>query len=206
MLGLIGKKVGMTQVFDAQGKLIPVTVIKVEDNVVIANRTDDKNGYSAAVVATGEIKKSQTTQPYAGQFKDVCEPKKVVMEMRDFDNEVSVGDKLGVDLFKEVTYVDVTGVSKGKGYQGGMKRYGFGGGRKTHGSKFHRDLGGTAMSSTPAHTFKGHKMAGHMGNEQVTVQNLKLVAVDSEMQVIMVKGAIPGPTDSTVVIKKAVKK
>ena len=165
MLGLIGKKVGMTQVFDAQGKLIPVTVIKVEDNVVIANRTDDKNGYSAAVVATGEIKKSQTTKPYAGQFKDVCEPKKVVMEMRDFDNEVSVGDKLGVDLFKEVTYVDVTGVSKGKGYQGGMKRYGFGGGRKTHGSKFHRDLGGTAMSSTPAHTFKGHKMAGHMGNE-----------------------------------------
>lgn len=206
MLGLIGKKVGMTQVFDAQGKLIPVTVIKVEDNVVIANRTDDKNGYSAAVVATGEIKKSQTTKPYAGQFKDVCEPKKVVMEMRDFDNEVNVGDKLGVDLFKEVTYVDVTGVSKGKGYQGGMKRYGFGGGRKTHGSKFHRDLGGTAMSTTPAHTFKGHKMAGHMGNEQVTVQNLKLVAVDSEMQVIMVKGAIPGPTDSTVVIKKAVKK
>ena len=206
MLGLIGKKVGMTQVFDAQGKLIPVTVIKVEDNVVIANRTDDKNGYSPAVVATGEIKKSQTTKPYAGQFKDVCEPKKVVMEMRDFDNEVSVGDKLGVDLFKEVTYVDVTGVSKGKGYQGGMKRYGFGGGRKTHGSKFHRDLGGTAMSSTPAHTFKGHKMAGHMGNEQVTVQNLKLVAVDSEMQVLMVKGAIPGPTDSTVVIKKAVKK
>ena len=206
MLGLIGKKVGMTQVFDAQGKLIPVTVIKVEDNVVIANRTDDKNGYSAAVVATGEIKKSQTTKPYAGQFKDVCEPKKVVMEMRDFDNEVNVGDKLGVDLFKEVTYVDVTGVSKGKGYQGGMKRYGFGGGRKSHGSKFHRDLGGTAMSSTPAHTFKGHKMAGHMGHEQVTVQNLKLVAVDSEMQVLMVKGAIPGPTDSTVVIKKAVKK
>lgn len=206
MLGLIGKKVGMTQVFDAQGKLIPVTVIKVEDNVVIANRTDDKNGYSAAVVATGEIKKSQTTKPYAGQFKDVCEPKKVVMEMRDFDNEVNVGDKLGVDLFKEVTYVDVTGVSKGKGYQGGMKRYGFDGGRKTHGSKFHRDLGGTAMSSTPAHTFKGHKMAGHMGNEQVTVQNLKLVAVDSEMQVLMVKGAIPGPTDSTVVVKKAVKK
>ena len=206
MLGLIGKKVGMTQVFDAQGKLIPVTVIKVEDNVVIANRTDDKNGYSAAVVATGEIKKSQTTKPYAGQFKDVCEPKKVVMEMRDFDNEVNVGDKLGVDLFKEVAYVDVTGVSKGKGYQGGMKRYGFGGGRKTHGSKFHRDLGGTAMSSTPAHTFKGHKMAGHMGNEHVTVQNLKLVAVDSEMQVLMVKGAIPGPTDSTVVVKKAVKK
>ncbi len=206
MLGLIGKKVGMTQVFDAQGRLIPVTVIKVEDNVVIANRTDDKNGYSAAVVASGEVKEARTTKPYAGQFKEVCDPKKVVMEMRDFDNEVKVGDVLGVDLFKEVAYVDVTGTSKGKGYQGGMKRHGFGGGRKTHGSKFHRDLGGTAMSSTPAHTFKGQKMAGHMGNEKVTVQNLKLVAVDSEMQVLMVKGAIPGPTDSTVVVRKAVKK
>ncbi len=206
MLGLIGKKVGMTQVFDAQGRLIPVTVIKVEDNVVIANRTDDKNGYSAAVVASLPIKENRTTKPFAGQFKDVCEPKKVVMEMRDFDNEVAVGDVLGVDLFKEVAYVDVTGTSKGKGYQGGMKRHGFGGGRKTHGSKFHRDLGGTAMSSTPAHTFKGQKMAGHMGNEKVTVQNLKLVAVDSEMQVLMVKGAIPGPTDSTVVVRKAVKK
>lgn len=206
MLGLIGKKVGMTQVFDANGRLTPVTVIKIEDNVVIANRTDDKNGYSAAVVASGEIKKSRTTKPYAGAFKDVCEPKKVVMEMRDFDSEVKVGDVLGVDLFKEVAYVDVTGTSKGKGYQGGMKRHGFGGGRKTHGSKFHRDLGGTAMSSTPAHTFKGQKMAGHMGNEKVTVQNLKLVAVDSEMHVLMVKGAIPGPTDSTVVVKKAVKK
>ena len=201
MLGLIGKKVGMTQVFDAQGKLIPVTVIKVEDNVVIANRTDDKNGYSAAVVATGEIKKSQTTKPYAGQFKDVCEPKKVVMEMRDFDNEVNVGDKLGVDLFKEVAYVDVTGVSKGKGYQGGMKRYGFGGGRKTHGSKFHRDLGGTAMSSTPAHTFKGHRMAGHMGNERVKVFNLQVVKVIPENNLIVVKGSVPGAKGSYVIVE-----
>lgn len=206
MLGLIGKKLGMTQVFDAQGRLIPVTVIKVEDNVVVANRTEEKNGYKAAVLATGEMKKSQITKPYAGQFKAVAEPKRTVIEMRDFDNEVTTGDTLGIDLFKEVTYVDVTGKSKGKGYQGGMKRHGFSGGEKTHGSKFHRDLGGTAMSSTPAHTFKGTKMAGHMGDEKVTVQNLKVVAVDSELQVIMVKGAIPGPTNSTVVVKKAVKR
>lgn len=206
MLGLIGKKVGMTQVFDAQGRLTPVTVIKIEDNVVIANRTDDKNGYSAAVLGSGEIKKSRTTKPYAGQFKDVCEPKKNVVEVKDFDNEVAVGDVLGVDLFKDVAFVDVTGTSKGKGYQGGIKRYGFGGGRATHGSKFHRDIGGTAMSSTPSHTFKGTRMAGHMGNEKVTVQNLKVVAVDSEMQVLMVKGAIPGATESTVIVKKAVKK
>lgn len=206
MLGLIGKKVGMTQVFDESGRLTPVTVIKIEDNVVIANRTEEKNGYVAAVLASGDKKKSRVIKPYAGQFKEICEPKKTVVEFRDFDNEVSVGEVLGVDLFKDVAFVDVTGTSKGKGYQGGMKRYGFGGGRATHGSKFHRDLGGTAMSSTPSHTFKGHKMAGHMGNERVTVQNLKVVAVDSEMQVLMVKGAIPGAADGTVIVKKAVKK
>ena len=206
MLGLIGKKVGMTQVFDDNGRLTPVTVIKIEDNVVVANRTEEKNGYSAAVLGSGEVKKNRVTKPYAGQFKNVGDVKKTMIEFRDFENEVAPGDHLGVDLFKDVTYVDVTGTSKGKGYQGGMKRYGFGGGRATHGSKFHRDLGGTAMSSTPSHTFKGHRMAGHMGNVRTTVQNLKVVAVDSEMQVLMVKGAIPGPAQSTVVVKKAVKK
>ena len=206
MLGLIGKKVGMTQVFDANGRLTPVTVIKIEDNVVVANRTEEKNGYSAAVLGSGEVKKNRVTKPYAGQFKNVGDVKKTMIEFRDFENEVAPGDHLGVDLFKDVTYVDVTGTSKGKGYQGGMKRYGFGGGRATHGSKFHRDLGGTAMSSTPSHTFKGHRMAGHMGNVRTTVQNLKVVAVDSEMQVLMVKGAIPGPAQSTVVVRKAIKK
>ena len=206
MLGLIGKKVGMTQVFDANGRLTPVTVIKIEDNVVIANRTEEKNGYSAAVLGTGVKKKSQTTKPFAGQFKDITAPSQTVMEFRDYDNEVNVGDVLGVDLFKDVTFVDVTGTSKGKGYQGGMKRYGFGGGRATHGSKFHRDLGGTAMSSTPSRTFKGHRMAGHMGNERKTILNLRVVAVDSDMQVLMVKGAIPGPAQSTVVVRKAIKK
>ena len=183
-----------------------MTVIKIEDNVVVANRTEEKNGYSAAVLGSGEVKKNRVTKPYAGQFKNVGDVKKTMIEFRDFENEVAPGDHLGVDLFKDVTYVDVTGTSKGKGYQGGMKRYGFGGGRATHGSKFHRDLGGTAMSSTPSHTFKGHRMAGHMGNVRTTVQNLKVVAVDSEMQVLMVKGAIPGPAQSTVVVKKAVKK
>ncbi len=206
MLGLIGKKIGMTQVFDAKGILTPVTVIKIEDNVVVANRTVEKNGYSAAVLGCGDVKKNRVSKPYAGQFGDVCDPKKTVLEMRDFDKEVSVGEVLGVDTFKDVTFVDVTGTSKGKGYQGGMKRYNFGGGRATHGSKFHRDLGGTAMSTTPARTFKGHHMAGHMGDEKVTVQNLKVIAVDSEMQVLMVKGAIPGPNQSTVVVRKAIKK
>ena len=128
------------------------------------------------------------------------------MEFRDYEKEVQVGEVLGVDLFKDVRFVDVTGTSKGKGYQGGMKRHGFGGGRKTHGSKFHRDLGGTAMSSTPSRTFKGKKMAGHMGFERVTIQNLRVVRVDENLQVLMVKGAIPGPASSVVVVKKAVKK
>ena len=122
MLGLIGKKIGMTQVFDAKGVLTPVTVIKIEDNVVVANRTEEKNGYSAAVLATGDMKKDRASKPYAGQFGEVCDPKKTVMEMRDFDSDVKVGDVLGVDMFKDIAFVDVTGTSKGKGFQGGMKR------------------------------------------------------------------------------------
>ena len=204
MLGLIGKKVGMTQVFDEKGRLTPVTVIKIEGNVVVAERTEDKNGYKAAVLGSGDMKASRAAKPYAGQFDG--DPKKTLMEFRDYEKEVQVGDVLGVDLFKDVRFVDVTGTSKGKGYQGGMKRHGFGGGRKTHGSKFHRDLGGTAMSSTPSRTFKGKKMAGHMGFERVTVQNLRVVRVDENLQVLMVKGAIPGPAASVVVVKKAVKK
>ena len=205
MLGLIGKKVGMTQVFDDKGRLTPVTVIKVEGNVVVAQRTEQVNGYNAAVLGSGELKSSLATKPYAGQFKD-GKALKTLIEFRDYEKEVKVGDVLNVNLFNEISFVDVTGTSKGKGYQGGMKRHGFAGGRATHGSKFHRDLGGTAMSSTPARTFKGKKMAGHMGNETITVQNLRVVRVDENLQVLMVKGAIPGPSQSVVVVKKAVKK
>ena len=206
MLGLIGKKIGMTQVFDANGRLTPVTVIKIEDNVVVENRTVEKNGYSSCVLGSFDKKKNQTTKPYAGQFKEICAPKKTLVEMRDFDKETAVGDVLGVDVFKDVLFVDVVGTSKGKGFQGGMKRHGFAGGRATHGSKFHRDIGGTAMSSTPARTFKGTRMAGRMGADRVTVQNLRVVRVDEEMQVLLVKGAIPGPAQSVVIVKKAKKK
>ncbi|MCH3917811.1 MAG: 50S ribosomal protein L3 [Spirochaetia bacterium] len=206
MLGLIGKKVGMTQVFDAQGRLTPVTVIKFDDNVVVDQRTEEKNGYSAAVLGSVDRKKSTITKPYAGQFKEICEPKQYLMEFRGYEKEVNVGDVLGVDVFKDTTFVDVTGTTKGKGYAGGMKRHGFSGGRATHGSKFHRDIGGTAMSSTPSRTFKGHHMAGRMGGEKNTVQNLRVVRVDEKMQVLMVKGAIPGPAQSVVIVKKAIKK
>ena len=206
MLGLIGKKVGMTQVFDADGRLTPVTVIKFEGNVVIGQRTKENNGYEAAILGSVDKKKSTITKPYAGQFKDTCAPKQNVEEFRGYEKEVKVGDELGVDIFKDATFVDVTGTSKGKGFAGGMKRHGFSGGRATHGSKFHRDIGGTAMSATPSRTFKGRNMAGRMGGEKTTVQNLKVIRVDENMQVLMVKGAIPGPAQSVVIVKKAIKK
>lgn len=207
MLGLIGKKIGMTQVFDAKGKLIPVTAIKIEDNVVVSKRTEEKNGYSAVTLGSIDMKESRATKPYKGQFSEAkCSVKKELKEFRDFEKEVSVGDSLNLAIFDDIIFVDVTGISKGKGFQGGMKRYNFGGGRATHGSKFHRDLGGTAMSSTPARTFKGHRMAGHMGCEQVTVQNLRIVKADKEEGLLLVKGAVPGCVGSTLIVKKAVKK
>ncbi|MFA5570520.1 MAG: 50S ribosomal protein L3 [Sphaerochaetaceae bacterium] len=206
MLGLIGRKLGMTQVFDANGILIPVTVIKIEDNVVVGHRTTDKHGYESCVIGSEDKKPSQTTKPYAGQFGDICPPKKTLIEIRDFEKETEVGEVLSVDMFKDVMYVDVEGTSKGKGFQGVVKRHGYRGGRATHGSKFHRGIGGTGMSATPARTFKGRKMAGRMGHEKVTVQNLKVVRVDEEMNVLLVKGAIPGPNQSVVIVKKAKKK
>ncbi len=206
MLGLIGKKVGMTQVFDAQGKLTPVTVIKIEGNVVVKDRTVEKNGYNAVVLGAFNKKKNSTTKPYAGQFEKVCDVKSTLVEMRDYEKEANIGDELGIELFKDIAFVDVAGTSKGKGFQGAMKRHGFSGGPSTHGSKFHRHLGGTGTSATPSRTHKGVKMAGHMGNEKVTVQNLRVVRVDEDLKVLMVKGAVPGPSNSVVIVKKAKKK
>jgi large subunit ribosomal protein L3 len=206
MLGLIGKKVGMTQVFDDRGILTPVTVIKVEDNVVVSEKTVERSGYSACVIGAVDAKKNRVTKPYAGQFKDVCEPKRNLVEIRDFEKKVSTGDILGVDIFQDIAFVDVEGTSKGKGFQGVMKRHNFTGGSATHGSKFHRGLGGTGMAATPSRVFKGTKMPGRMGNEKTTVQNLRVVKVDAEKKVLMVKGAIPGPRQSVVIVKKSKKR
>ncbi len=206
MLGLIGRKVGMTQVFDDRGVLTPVTVIKIDGNVVVSQRTTDKNGYNACVLGAEAIKPSKVTKPYAGQFKESGEPKRILMEMRDYDQEVVVGDTLGVDLFKEIAFVDIEGTSKGKGFQGAMKRHGFAGGNATHGSKFKRGLGGTGMAATPSRVFKGTKMPGRMGGEKTSVQNLRVVKIDEDKQVLMVKGAVPGPRQGVVIVKKAKKK
>ncbi len=206
MIGLIGKKAGMTQVFDAEGILTPVTVIKVEPNVVVANRTVDKDGYNAVVLGSVEMKSSHVSKPYAGQFKDDLSPKKHVMEIRDFEKECNVGDSFGVELIENLVYVDVIGTSKGKGFQGVMKRHNFSGGRATHGSKFHRANGSTGMAAWPSKVIKGTKMAGRMGGEKKTVQNLEVVRVDAEKNIVLVKGAIPGTKDSIVLVRKAKKK
>ena len=205
MLSLIGKKVGMTQVFDEFGVLTPVTVVKVEENVVIANKSIEKDGYEAVVLGSIEKKEKNTTKPVAGQFKDGFTPKKKVVEVRDFDKECAIGDVLGVELIEGVEFVDVIGTSKGKGFQGVMKRHNFGGGRQTHGSKFHRANGSTGMAAYPSKVIKGTKMAGRMGGERKTVQNLQVIKIDTERQVLLIKGAVPGTKDSFVIVRKAKK-
>ena len=206
MKGLIAKKVGMTQIFDESGNLTPVTVIQVEPNVVIAKKEKENCGYNAVVLGLEDIKASRANKAYAGQFPESINPKRHLKEFRDFEKDVNVGDVVGLELFEGTRFLDVTATSKGKGFQGVMKRWGFHGGRATHGSKFHREAGGTGNCTTPGHSLKNVKMPGHTGFERVTVQNLKVVKIDPELKVIMVRGAVPGVKNCTLIIKSAVKK
>jgi len=206
MLGLFAKKVGMTQVFDDAGNMVPVTVMRVDPNVVIARKTEEKDGYKAVVVGIDDKKKKRVSKPYAGQFPENIAPKKFLKELRDFEKEAAVGDTLGVEVLEGVRYVDVSGVSKGKGFQGVVKRYGFGGGRKTHGSKFHREPGSTGQATYPHKTFKNVKLPGHMGNENVTVLSQRVIRMDTEKQLILIKGAVPGINKGLVLVRAAVKR
>lgn len=206
MKGLIGKKVGMTQVFDEAGVLTPVTLIKFEPNIVVAERTAEKNGYSAVVLGSVKSKENRLKKPVAGQFKEGVEQKRVLKELRDFDVDCSVGDSFGITLLKETRYVDIIGTTKGKGYQGVMRRHGFSGGRKTHGSKFHRTGGSTGMAASPSRVLKGTKMAGRMGGVRNTVQNLRVVKIDEEKQIMLVKGAVPGRNNTVLLVTDAKKK
>ncbi len=206
MKGLIAKKVGMTQVFDSNGELTPVTVIHVEPNTVVATKSKEANGYDAVVLGLEDVKESKITKAYKGQFPENVSPKRHLKEFREFEQEVKVGDQIGLELFESTSYLDVTATSKGKGFQGVMKRWGFHGGRATHGSKFHREAGGTGNCTTPGHSLKNVKMPGRMGFDRVTVQNLKIVKIDPELKVIMVRGAVPGVKNCTLIIKSAVKK
>ncbi|MCL1815367.1 MAG: 50S ribosomal protein L3 [Treponema sp.] len=206
MLGLMARKVGMTQIFDDDGNFIPVTVLRIDPNTVIARREKEKDGYEAVVLGIGEVKKNRITKPRAGQFPEGIEPKKTVREFRDFEKEVQAGDNLGVELFEGCRYVDVTGISKGKGFQGVVKRHGFSGGPKRHGSKFHRAPGSTGQATYPHKTFKNVKLPGRMGRERVTVLSQRLVKVDVEKNLLMIQGAVPGINKGLVFVRSAVKK
>jgi len=204
MVALIGKKVGMTQVFDEKGDVIPVTIIEFKPNTVVSVKGDENS--PTVMLGVGKMRDKKITKPYRGQFKDGASPLKLLKEFKRFEKKVVVGDELGVDIFEGVMYVDATAISKGKGFQGVMKRWGYAGGPAAHGSKFHREAGSTGHSTTPGRSFKNTTMPGRMGREQVTVQNLKIVKIDKELSVVMVKGAVPGHKDSTVFLKSAIKK
>ena len=205
MLALIGRKVGMTQLFNEQGMRIPVSVIQVEPNVVVRERTAEKNGYSAMVLGADPLKKSRVRKPYGGQFPEGTDPTRYLLEFKDFDRECKVGDKLGVEIFEGVRFVDVRGTTKGKGFQGVVRRHGFQGGPGAHGSKFHREMGSVGTGAFRK-IIKGSKMPGRMGYAQLTVQNLRLFRVDKEKGLLLVNGAVPGRRGGMVVVLKAKKK
>ena len=206
MKGILGKKIGMTQVFTKDGKLIPVTVIEVEPNVVTQIKTVEKDGYNAIQLATDTVREKISNKPAMGHTKKAnTTPKRFLREIRGVNvDEYTLGQTIGVDVFEAGEIVDVTGTSKGKGFQGVIKRYNQSRGPMGHGSQYHRGVGSMG-TLRPMRVFKGKKLPGHMGNETVTIQNLEIVAVDVEENVILIKGNIPGPKNSFVVIKSSVK-
>ena len=205
MLALIGRKVGMTQLFSDEGLRIPLSVIKVEPNVVVRERTQDAHGYSAMVLGADALKKSRVRKPIAGQFPEGVAPTRFLFEFKDFEKECKVGDSLGVEIFEGVRFVDVRGTTKGKGFQGVVRRHGFQGGPGAHGSKFHREMGSVGTGAFRK-IIKGSKMPGRMGNARLTVQNLRLFRVDKDKGLLLVNGAVPGRRGGMVVVLKASKK
>jgi large subunit ribosomal protein L3 len=184
---------------------VPVSVVKVEPNVVVQERTAEKNGYAAKVIGVEKLKKSRTPKPYAGQFPQGADPTRFLMEFKDFERECAVGDRLGVEIFEGVRFVDVRGATKGKGFQGVVRRHGFQGGPGAHGSKFHREMGSVGTGAFRK-IIKGSRMPGHLGDARFTVQNLRLFRVDAEKGLLMIRGAIPGRRGGMVVVLKAAKK
>jgi large subunit ribosomal protein L3 len=205
MLGLMGRKIGMTQLFNDEGMRIPVSVIRVEPNVVVRERTADRNGYNATVLGAETLKKKRTRKPYGGQFPEGIAPTRYLAEFKDFERECRIGDRLGVEIFEGVRFVDVRGTTRGKGFQGVVRRHGFQGGPGAHGSKFHREMGSVGTGAFRK-IIKGSKMPGRMGAARLTVQNLRLFRVDAERGLLLVKGAVPGRRGGMVVVLKAGKK
>ena len=207
--GILGKKLGMTQVFDANNKIVPVTVVSVGSNIVTQIRTLENDGYTAVQLAFGEINPRKVSKPEAGHFaKAGVTPRSEVAELRTANvDSYSVGQELGADVFAAGELVDATGTSRGKGSAGVMKRHGFGGIGASHGvDRKHRMSGSIGNRTTPGRVFKGKRMMGRMGVETVTTQNLLVHSVDAEKNLILVRGAIPGATNSTVFLRSAAKK
>jgi len=206
--GILGKKLGMTQVFVADGRRIPVTVVEAGPCTVVQKKTESTDGYNALQVGFEAKKSHRVNKPMMGHFKKADQGAFTTLRELAADNvdEYQVGDQVTCDsVFKAGDIVDVTGTSKGKGFQGVIKRWGFSGGRATHGSKFHRAPGSIGMSASPARVHRGKKMPGQMGNARVTQQNLEIVEVRADQNLILVKGAITGPNQGLVLIRKCVK-
>jgi large subunit ribosomal protein L3 len=207
-IGLLGRKVGMTRVYEANGKVTPVTVIEAADNTIVQIKTDETDGYSAVQVGFDTQKESRVTKPLVGHFKKAdSAPKKFLREFRLADGAaVDTATKIGLDQFQTGDFVDVIGRSKGKGFQGVVKKHGFAGQPAAHGSKTHRRNGAIGNRSTPGRIWKNMGMPGHLGDDRVTVQNLRIVQVRPDENVILVCGAVPGSNGSYVVLRPAKKK
>jgi large subunit ribosomal protein L3 len=205
--GIIGKKIGMTQVFAEDGAAVGVTAIEVEPSVVLQVKTTDKDGYAAIQVGYGRVKKKNVTKPLQGHFNKAN--KGFFRFLKEFpaqSENYEVGQEINADIFQAGDYVDVVGTSKGKGFQGVVKRHGFGGGRATHGSMHHRAPGSIGASADPSRVFKGTKMGGQMGNVRKTIQNVQVWQVRSDRNLLLLKGAVPGSKNGFVLINKAKKK
>ncbi len=210
-MNLMGRKKGMTRIFDEDGSVVVCTVIQLEPNTVTQVKTKETDGYQALQLAAHKVpssKKRNVSKPLVGHFaKANVEPCRDILESRMADVDgYEVGKEITVDHFADVTFVDVTGTSKGKGFQGPIKRHNFRGGPAAHGSGFHRHMGSTGMRSTPGEVFKGKKMPGHMGSERVTVENLRVVRVNAETNTLLVKGAVPGAKKGLLYVRKSIKK
>jgi len=205
---ILGKKIGMTQVFDENGIVIPVTVIQAGPCAVVQKKTVENDGYTAIKLGFEDVPEKKLNKPEKGLFSKInVTPKKYLREFRTEDiDKFEVGQQINVaDMFSSGDRIDVSGISKGKGFQGVMKRFGSSRGPETHGSKYHRRVGTMGAGTSPGRVFKGKKLPGHMGLEKVTVQNLDVVKVDSERNLMLVKGAVPGPKGGLVIVRDTVK-
>lgn len=206
-IGILGKKIGMTQVFDKSGLLVPVTVLEVQPNTVLQIKNEQTDGYNAIQIGVDDKREVLSNQAEQGHVKKAkTTPKRFVKEIRDAElGDVEVGSELTVELFETGEFVDVTGVSKGKGYQGNIKRHNHARGPETHGSRYHRGVGAMSAAATPGRVRKGKKLPGQTGGNKVTIQNLEIARVDSDRNVLLIKGNVPGAKKSFVEIKAAVK-